>query len=52
MTKKILIVDDIEFILEFEKNLLKDLSQELSIDIIIDSANSVKSALEQIKTTV
>lgn len=48
MQKKILIVDDVQFMINFEKNLLNILSKELSIEIVIDSAKTVKEALEKI----
>jgi two-component system response regulator AtoC len=50
MVKKILIVDDINFIIKFEESILKVLSQELSIEILVDSASSVKQALEKVAT--
>jgi CheY-like chemotaxis protein len=49
MVKKVLIVDDIEFIIKFEENILNLLSKEASVEIEVDSANSVKEALAKIK---
>ena len=48
MKKSVLIVDDIDFILEFEKKVIDSLSKELPIKIKVDSANSVKEALAKI----
>jgi len=48
MYKRVLIVDDIDFILEFERKMIETLSEELSVQIDIDSANSVKEALGKI----
>jgi CheY-like chemotaxis protein len=48
MNKRILIVDDIDFIIEFEEKVIESLSKELSIKIQVDSANTVKEALANI----
>ena len=48
MTKRILIVDDIDFIIEFEEKVLDSLSKELSVKIQVDSVNSVAKALVMI----
>ncbi len=48
MKKRILIVDDIDFIIEFEKEVIASLTKELSIKIEADSAKSVKEALAKI----
>jgi len=48
MRKKILIVDDVMFNLDFEENLLKSLMNELNITMEIDKALNVKEALEAI----
>ncbi len=45
MEKRILIVDDVEFNIEFEEKVIKSLMDELKIDIHIDTATSVESAL-------
>lgn len=50
MKKKILIVDDIDFIIEFEKSLLKRIEKEKHITINIDEASSVKDALAHINS--
>ncbi len=48
MQKKVLIVDDIEFNIEFEEKIIKSLMDELGIDIEIDTAYTVKEALSNI----
>lgn len=48
MDKKILIVDDINFIVDFEKTVLDSLSQELDIKIKVDVANTVTDAIRMI----
>jgi len=49
MKKKILIVDDITFNIEFEANLVQSLMDELKQEIEIDSAINIKEALEAIE---
>jgi CheY-like chemotaxis protein len=49
MSKRILIVDDIDFIIEFEEKVIGSLSKELSTKIQVDSANNVKDALSNIE---
>lgn len=49
MSKRILIVDDIDFIIEFEEKVIDSLSKELSTKIQVDSANNVKDALANIE---
>ncbi len=49
MGKKILIVDDVDFIIEFEEKVIISLANELSIEIDIDSASSVAQALNKIE---
>ena len=44
MQKSILLVDDIEFILEFEEKVIESLEAELKYPIRIDKATSVKEA--------
>jgi len=44
MEKSILLVDDIEFILEFEEKVIESLEKELKFPIHIDKANSVEEA--------
>jgi CheY-like chemotaxis protein len=48
MSKRILIVDDIDFIVEFEEKVIDALSKELSTKILVDTANNVESALANI----
>lgn len=48
MNKRILLVDDIDFIVEFEEKVINTLAKELSIKIEVDLANSVEKALEKI----
>jgi CheY-like chemotaxis protein len=48
MNKRILIVDDVEFNIEFEDKVIHSLMDEIGIDIQIDVAYTVKEALEQI----
>ncbi len=48
MNKRVLIVDDIDFIVEFEEKVIASLSKELSVRIQVDSANSVEKALAKI----
>ncbi len=49
MGKRILIVDDVEFNIEFEEKVIRSLMDEVGIDIEIDVAYTVKEALEQIR---
>ncbi len=48
MGKRILIVDDVEFNIEFENKVIKSLMDEMGIDIQIDVAYTVTEALKQI----
>jgi len=50
MKKRVLIVDDVEFNIEFEEKVIKSLIDELDIDleIEIDSVYTVKEALDKI----
>jgi len=48
MEKRILIVDDVEFNIEFEKKVIKSLMNELGLNIQIDTANAVEEALDLI----
>lgn len=45
MKKTLLIVDDVEFTIEFEKLIIQNLEKELSIKIKIDTAQTVVEAL-------
>jgi CheY-like chemotaxis protein len=47
--KRILIVDDVNFNIEFESKLIKNLMVGYKISIHIDEAHSVKEALEMIE---
>ena len=49
MSKRILIVDDIDFIIEFEEKVIDSLSKDLSMKIQVDKANNVKDALANIE---
>ena len=48
MKKRVLIVDDIAFNIEFEKKVIKSLMDELELDIEIDAAYSVEEAIGMI----
>ncbi len=48
MNKRILIVDDVEFNIEFEKKVIQSLMDEVEIEIQIDTANTVEEALNYI----
>ena len=48
MNKRMLIVDDIDFIVEFEGKVIDALAKELNIKIKVDVANTVSEALEKI----
>ena len=48
MSKRILIVDDIDFIIEFEEKVIDSLSKDLSIKIQVDKSNNVKDTLANI----
>ena len=49
MNKRMLIVDDIDFIVEFEGKVIDALAKELNIKIKVDVANTVSEALEKIR---
>lgn len=51
MAKKILIVDDIDFILKFEEEILQTLAKELQVSFEIDVAHNVQEALVHIRKT-
>ena len=48
MKKRVLIVDDVEYNIEFEGKVIESLMDELGIDIQIDTAYTVKEALSNI----
>ena len=48
MSKRVLIVDDVEFNIEFEKKVINSLIDKLGIEIQIDTAYTVEEALRKI----
>jgi len=48
MSKRVLIVDDVEFNIEFETKVIKSLIDKLGIDIQIETASTVGEALDKI----
>lgn len=48
-TKRILLVDDVEFNLEFENKVIRSVMYETDLDIHIDMASNVEEALSKIK---
>lgn len=48
MKKRVLIVDDVDFNIEFEEKVIRSLMDELNIDIEIDTAYTVDEALSKI----
>jgi len=48
-TKRILLVDDVEFNLEFESKVIQSLVNETNLDISVDMASSVEEALDKIR---
>jgi len=48
MEKKILIVDDVEFNIEFQKEMIGSLIDNVDVDIQIDTAHTVSDALDLI----
>ena len=49
MTKRVLIVDDVEFSRVFEKSLIESIGKEKGIDFIIESAENIAEAIDKIK---
>lgn len=49
--KSMLIVDDVEFTLEFEKMVILSLEKELGIEIRVDTAGTVQEALQKLAAT-
>ncbi len=45
MSKRVLLVDDIDFILEFEEKVIQSLEKETGVPIRIDKANTVAEAI-------
>jgi len=50
MKKKILLIDDVAFTIEFEREIMQAFLKELNVDIHIDVANSVLEALVYIES--
>jgi len=48
LKKRVLIVDDVEFNIEFEEKVIRSLMDERGIDIEIDTAYTIKEALSKI----
>ena len=46
--KRLLIVDDLDFIVRFQKEVISDLNEELSVEIIVDSATNYDEAISKI----
>ena len=51
MKKRILLVDDIKFVLDLEKTLLAQIEKELSLDLDIDTASDVNEALKCLESS-
>ncbi len=49
--KRVLLVDDVEFNIEFETKIIKSLMDEAGLDVQIDVAYAVEQALIQIATS-
>lgn len=49
MAKRILLVDDIDFILEFEEKVIESLEKDLGYPIKVDKANSISEAMVLVK---
>ena len=49
MSKRILIVDDVDFNIEFEAKLIRSLMADRNIEVEIDTADSVAMAMEKIE---
>ncbi len=49
MSKRILIVDDVDFNIEFEAKLIRSLMADRNVDVEIDTADSVAMAMEKIE---
>ena len=52
MKKKVLIVDDIDFNIEFESKLIENIAEEKCIDIEIDTACNVSDAIKLITDNI
>ncbi len=48
MEKRVLIVDDVEFNIEFEEKIIRSLMDEMDINIQIDTACTIKDALDKV----
>jgi len=51
LKKRILLVDDIKFVLDLEKTLLAQIEKELSLDLDIDTASDVDEALKCLESS-
>jgi len=49
MKKRVLLVDDVEFNLEFENNVIKAFIEETGIEIEVDIASTIKEAIQKIE---
>ena len=49
--KTILIVDDLDFIVRFQKEVISDLNKEIDIEIVVDSATSYDEAISKIDSS-
>jgi CheY-like chemotaxis protein len=49
-TKRILIVDDVQFNLDYANEIIESLHTKLGVNIVVDTAQSVKEALDKILT--
>ena len=52
MQKRILIIDDIEFILDFEEKAIESVKNDLGLSFIVDKASTVSDAKELIEKQV
>ena len=46
--RRVLIVDDVDFNIEFEEKIIKALAREKKMDILVDTSNTVQGALARI----
>jgi len=49
-TKRILIVDDVQFNIDYAVEIIESLNEKMSVNFTIDTAQSVKEALDKIIT--
>jgi len=50
MKKRILIVDDVEFILDFEEKAIQSVKNDLGLSIVVDKASTVSDAKAHLDT--